>query len=107
VVPESGVNFAPDVLNMEDEAAEEEAKDKQLKAGLAKKALKRRLGSQDGTTSAPSGHQLEDPSQDGLQRSTSHEVETSPNEALGDDGVDREVGMRARASESWDRRIPA
>lgn len=83
---------------MEDEAAEEEAKDKQLKAGLAKKALKKRLGSQDGTTSAPSGAQLANPAQDGLQETRSDDEKVSA-EAVGDDGVERDVNQRSRASE--------
>jgi 6-phosphofructo-2-kinase/fructose-2,6-biphosphatase 4 len=66
VLPDSGVNFASDVQNMESEAAEEEAKDKVIKAELAQKALRRRLGSQDGTMSAPSGAALKNPAEDGL-----------------------------------------
>ena len=58
VLPESGVNFAADVQNMEDEAAEEEAKDKEIKAEMVKDALRKRLGSTDGTRSAPSEAQL-------------------------------------------------
>ena len=64
----SGMNFNTDltVLDMEDEAAEEEAKDKEAKAGMVKEALRRRMGSnaeggiggmgggKDGTRSAPS-----------------------------------------------------
>lgn len=66
VLPDSGVNFANDVQNMESEAAEEEAKDKEIKAELAQKAMKRRMGSQDGTMSAPSGAGLKNPAEDGL-----------------------------------------
>lgn len=87
---------------MEDEAAEEEAKDKQLKAGLAKKALKKRMGSQDGTTSAPSGAQLANPALDGLIQSSTRSDDGKENrssEAVGDDGEDRDVNQRTRASE--------
>ena len=62
VLPESGVNFASDVQDMQDEAAEEEAKDKEIKAELAKDVLRRRIGSMgagtDGTRSAPSEPQV-------------------------------------------------
>ncbi|ORX41018.1 putative cytoplasm protein [Kockovaella imperatae] len=64
VLPESGVNFAADVENMESEAAEEEAKDKEIKAELVKDALRKRLGSTDGTRSAPSEPQGMGPGED-------------------------------------------
>ena len=54
-LPEYGVNFAIDALNMEAAAAEEEAKDKSIKADFVKEQLRRRLGEDitDGTRSAP------------------------------------------------------
>ena len=61
VLPDSGVNFASDALDMEDEAALEEAKDKEVKAEMVKEALRKRMGNsadgpggKDGTRSAPS-----------------------------------------------------
>ena len=106
-MPDSGVNFASDVQNMEDEAAEEEAKDKEIKADLARKALKQRIGSQDGygrdgTISAPSGAQLAHPSQDGLEeikREARRKPSSEDGEAVADGEIDREVEARARASE--------
>lgn len=59
VLPDSGVNFAADVQNMESEAAEEQAKDQELKAGIAKTALRRRMSSKDdGARSAPTAGQI-------------------------------------------------
>lgn len=92
---------------MESEAAEEEAKDKEIKADLARKALKQRIGSQDnslrdGTISAPSGAQLAHPAQDGLEeikREARRSSNSEDGDAIGEGDVEREVQARARASE--------
>ncbi|KAK1923099.1 6-phosphofructo-2-kinase-domain-containing protein [Papiliotrema laurentii] len=100
VLPDSGVNFASDVQNMETEAAEEEAKDKEYKADLARKALKSRIGSQDGTLSAPSGAQLPNPAHDGLEELRNEGKRSSSSEdghAIGDGEADQDVQARARA----------
>lgn len=102
VLPDSGVNFASDVQNMETEAAEEEAKDKEYKADLARKALKSRIGSQDGTLSAPSGAQLPNPAHDGLEELRNEGKRSSSSEdghVIGDGEADQDVQARARASE--------
>lgn len=53
--PDSGVMFARETQNMEDEAAEEEAKDKEIQAGFVKDTLRKRMNSigGDGARSAP------------------------------------------------------
>jgi len=94
VLPDSGVNFTNDVENMENEAAEEEAMDKKLKEGMAKTALNKRMHSEGGTTSAPSGHSLKQPSDDGLE-----ELEGSDDRDTVSDDEDRPGAGRARASE--------
>ncbi|GFZ48093.1 hypothetical protein JCM24511_05841 [Saitozyma sp. JCM 24511] len=61
VLPDSGVNFAADAMNMEREAQEEEGRDKQAKKEMVKRAMSLRgMGSEEGRRSAPQLDRLND-----------------------------------------------
>ena len=112
VLPESGINFSSDVQNMETEAAAEEAKDKEMKAGLVKDALQRRLGSLDGTRSAPTGADGVKALQQGMEGMMSEEGE-GDGEGEGDEEVigegeadDVEKVSKDRSSQWFDWRQP-
>ena len=101
------MNFALDVLNMEAAAAEEEAKDKSIKADFVKKQLRRRLEGDlvDGTKSAPSEVVMAEGTEEGDEN-----VRSGPGEeeVMADDagegkearGEESETSLRSRASES-------
>jgi hypothetical protein len=90
---------------MENEAKEEEAKDKEIQAEIVRKtSLKKRMGmtgmeKKDTTTTPPSGEKVK-PLNKGKQLSG---VQEADEEVVGDDGVTEgvEMDMRGRASESF------
>ena len=99
VLPESGVNFAADVQNMEEAAAAEEANDKSIKADFVKKQIEKRLVSlepdAEGTRSAPMPGSP-GPEKHGPVKAEAHEEVVIGESQIGDQS------KRERASECYE-----